>query len=236
MTNGTESQPIEQSSWWEDPIDVLFSPVELFRRRREAPLGPPLAMLLGAAILAYFLMMPVMDEVMRASMAENPEAAAAMEQFGAVFRIIGAIFAPIGMFVIIAWIALLLWGFSRLFDLPATYSRTLLIATYAAWVMLVAQILGSLLIMLIGGDNTTDLQSSLSFGVLRFTGTEGIPATLVPLLGRIDLFGIWQAILWGVGLSVFYGAARARAAGIAIIVLVLSALPEIVMAVVRPGP
>jgi hypothetical protein len=228
--------PIEQASWWEDPIDVLFSPVALFERRRHAPLGPPIAMLLGAAVLAYFLMMPVTTVVMQASMAENPEAAAAMQEFGTVFRVVGAIFAPIGTFVILAWVALLIWAFSRLFDLPATYGRALLIATYAAWIGLIGQILASVLIMITGTDGVTDLQSALSFGVLRFTGTEGIPDALVPLLGRIDLIAIWQATLWGIGLAVIYGAARMRAAGIAFAVLVLSALPEIIVAVLRPGP
>lgn len=231
----TVAEPAEQASWWEDPIDVLFSPVALFRRRRNARLLVPLLMLLGAGILVYFLMLPVTDIVMRQSMAENPEAAAAMERFGLVFRIVGAIFAPVGLFIVLAWAALLLWGFGRLADLPTSFGRTLLIATYAGWVYIIAQILGAIIIIVLGGDAVTDLFSSLSFGVLRFTGTEGIPPTLVPLLGRLDVFVIWQAVLWGIGLSVFYGASRARAAAVAAGVWVLAALPEILMATLRPG-
>lgn len=235
MPTESEAQ-VEPASWWEDPIDILLSPIALFRRRREAPLGPPLAMLLGAAMLAYVLMIPVTDLVVQATMAENPEAAAAMERFGTLFRVIGAVFAPIGMFFVLAWAALLLLAFGRLFDLPTTFGRTLLIATYAGWLLLIAQILGGLIIMLQGGEAAGDLLSALSFGVLRVTGTEGIPRPILPLLGRLDVFAIWQAVLWGIGISVFYAASRGRAAVIAATTWVCAALPEILMAALRPGP
>lgn len=232
----TVAETTEQASWWEDPIDVLFSPVELFRRRRHARLLVPLLMLLGAGVLVYIIMMPATDVIMRQGMAENPEAAAAMQQYGTVFRVVGAIFAPVGLFLVLAWAALLLWGFGRLADMPTTFSRTLLIAVYSAWVYIIAQILASILIMVIGSESVTDIYSALSFGLLRFIGTEGMPPTLVPLLGRLDVFVIWQAVLWAVGLSVFYNASRVRAAAVAIAVWVLAALPEILMATVRPAP
>lgn len=238
QVNAPETAPSSTASWWEDPVDVFFSPTELFERRRNAPIMPPLLMLLAASVIIYFIMMPVNEAVMRAAMADaaNPEAAAAMERFGSMFRIIGAIFVPVGVSVGLAWNALLLFGFGRLFDLPTTYGRAFLIAIYAGWIFVLAQLIGGLLYLLTAGDNVTDVIAALSFGLLRFTGTEDMAPALVPLLGRLDVFVIWGAVLLAIGLKVFYGASRLQAAGTAVAVWVLGALPQVIMAALRPTP
>src|SRR5690606_19555813 len=167
---------------------------------------------------------------MEAQMAANPEAAQAMQQYGTIFRAVGAIFAPIGMMLVLAWVGLLIWAFGRLFDVRIIYSRALLIAVLAAWVAIIGQILGGVVLMITGGAPGADLMSAISFGVLRFTGSEGIPRTLVPLLARIDLFALWQAALWAIGISTIYRVPRSRGFLIAGCVLVLSALPEVLLA------
>ena len=235
-TSTEESVATQSSSWWEDPIDVIFSPTELFERRRHASIKPPFLMLLAASIVVYFIMMPVNEIVMRAAMAEDPNAAAAMEQFGTMFRIIGAIFVPLGVSVGLAWAALLLFGFGRLFDIATTFKHAFLIAIYAGWIYVLAQLVGGVVLLVLGGDNVTDVMAALSFGVLRFTGTEDIAPALVPLLGRLDLFVIWAAVIWAIGLRVVHGASRGQAIGTAAAAWVLSALPQIVMSALRPTP
>lgn len=236
MTNEEEVKAAEPASWWEDPIDAVISPVELFDRRRTASLGMPIFMIVLGALLVYIVLLPVTGMVMEAQMAANPEAAQAMQQYGPIFQAIGAIFAPIGMMLVLLWIGLLIWAFGRLFDVRFIYSRALLIAVLAAWVAIIGQILGGVLLMITGGDPGADLMSAISFGVLRFTGTEGIPRTLVPLLGRLDLFAFWQAALWAIGISTIYRVPRSRGFLIAGCVLVLSALPEVLLALLpQPG-
>lgn len=230
MTNEDDVKTAEPASWWEDPIDAVISPVELFDRRRTASLGMPITMIVLGSILAYIALLPVTSMVMEAQMASNPEAAQAMQQYGTIFRIVGAIFAPVGMLLILAWTGLLLWGFGRLFDIRIIYSRALLIAVLAAWVAIIGQILGGVLLMITGADPGADLMSAISFGILRFIGSEGIPRTLVPLLARIDLFALWQAALWAIGLSTIYRVPRSRGFLVAGCVLVLSALPEVLLA------
>lgn len=230
MTNEDDVKTAEPASWWEDPIDAVISPVELFDRRRTASLGMPITMIVLGSILAYIALLPVTSMVMEAQMASNPEAAQAMQQYGMIFRIVGAIFAPVGMLLILAWTGLLLWGFGRLFDIRIIYSRALLIAVLAAWVAIIGQILGGVLLMITGADPGADLMSAISFGILRFIGSEGIPRTLVPLLARIDLFALWQAALWAIGLSTIYRVPRSRGFLVAGCVLVLSALPEVLLA------
>ncbi len=236
MTSEQEVKAAEPASWWEDPIDAVISPVELFDRRRTASLGIPITMIVLGSILAYIVLLPVTGMVMDAQAAANPQAAQAMQQYGTIFRIVGAVFAPIGMLLILAWTALLLWAFGRLFDVRIIYSRALLIAVLAAWVAIIGQILGGIILMLTGADPGADLMSAISFGVLRFTGSEGIPRTLVPLLARVDLFALWQAALWAIGISTIYRVPRSRGVLIAICVLVLSALPEVLLALLpQPG-
>jgi len=230
MTNEDDVKTAEPASWWEDPIDAVISPVELFDRRRTASLGMPITMIVLGSILAYIALLPVTSMVMEAQMASNPEAAQAMQQYGTIFRIVGAIFAPVGMLLILAWTGLLLWGFGRLFDIRIIYSRALLIAVLAAWVAIIGQFLGGVLLMITGADPGADLMSAISFGILRFIGSEGIPRTLVPLLARIDLFALWQAALWAIGLSTIYRVPRSRGFLVAGCVLVLSALPEVLLA------
>ena len=236
MTNQEEVKATDAASWWEDPIDAVISPVALFDRRRTAALGIPILMIVFGAILAYVVLLPVTSMVMEAQAASNPQAAQAMQQYGTVFRLVGAVFAPIGMLLILAWIGLLLWGFGRLFDVRIIYSRALLIAVLAAWVSVIGQILGGVVLMLTGADPGADMMSAISFGVLRFTGSEGIPRTLVPLLGRLDVFALWQAALWAIGISTIYRVPRSRGFLIAACVLVLSALPEVLLALLpQPG-
>jgi hypothetical protein len=235
-TQAAEPTQQSSSSWWEDPIDVIFSPTELFERRRDARIGPPLLLLLAASVVVYLIMMPVNEIVMRAATAQDPNAAAAMERFGTAFRLVGAIFMPIGVAIGLAWSALLLFGFGRLFDIPTSFKRAFLIATYAGWIFLLAQLAGGLLLLILGGDDVTDLMAAVSFGVLRFTGSEDMAPTLVPLVGRLEVFVIWGAVIWAIGLRVVHGASRGQAIGTAAAVWVLSALPQIVMAALRPTP
>jgi hypothetical protein len=71
--------------------------------------------------------------------------------------------------------------------------------------------------------------------VLRFTGDDGIARALVPLLRRLDIFAIWQAVLWAVGLRVIYHTTRLQAAIIAAVAWLLFAVPGLIMAAAGIG-
>lgn len=219
--------------WWEDPIDVVFSPFELFDRRRHARLLPPLLILVAASLLLYLLMIPATDAIMRAAVADNPEAAAAIDQYGMLFRFMGALFVPVGVLVGLVWTAFLLWGFGRLFDIGAKFDRAMLVATYAGWILVLAQLVAGLLLLAMGGDVATDLTGPLSFGVLRFVNVEELAPAMIPLLGRLDIFAVWQAVVWGIGLYVMFRASRVQAAGTAAAAWLLAALPQVLWAMFR---
>jgi hypothetical protein len=215
-----------QTGRWEDYIDVIFSPAELFRRRAGDRVAPPLITLLVLAVLFYFIMLPANGMAMRAATTANPDAAGAIERFGMLFQVLGSILIPITYLFVIAVAALLLLGVGRMADVPTTLSRTMLVATYAAFIYLVAQLAGGVSI-LIHGESGLDVIRHTSFGVLRFVGDADMNPVTMALLRRLDVFAIWQAVLWGIGVAIVFGASRAQAAATAGVTWLLAALPGI---------
>jgi hypothetical protein len=234
MSDSAVATESRQVSRWEDYVDVFFSPAELFRRRADDRVAPPLITLLVLAVVVYALMSPANAIAMRAAIADNPEAAAGMSQMGSIFLVIGGILVPITFLAVIAASAALLWAAARLVDVRAAFSRTMLIATYAAFVYLLSQLAGGVA-TLIHGEAGFDLLRHTSFGPLRFTG-DGMNPVVMALLRRLDVFAIWQAVLWGVGVAVVFRASRFQAAATAAAAWILFAIPNIVAAALGFGP
>lgn len=230
----TQAEPApESASRWEDYIDVFFSPFELFRRRANDRVAPPLLTLIALGIVFYLVMIPANRIVVAASV--PPEARAQMGE--GMLRIMtygGVIGVPIMYALMTAIAAALLWLGGRVADIRTDFSRTMLIATYAAFVLLLSQILGSVLVI-VGGEAGFDMARSMSFGPLRFMGSADMNRMLMALLQRLDIFAIWQAALWAIGLSVIYRVSMGKAAAIAAVVWLLFAVPGVVMAALGIG-
>jgi hypothetical protein len=146
----------------------------------------------------------------------------------------GVIGVPIMYALMTAIAAALLWLGGRVADIRTDFSRTMLIATYVAFVLLLSQILGSVLVI-VGGEASFDMARSMSFGPLRFIGSADMDRMLMAVLQRLDIFAIWQAALWAIGLSVIYRISMGKAAAIAAVVWLLFAVPGIVMAALGIG-
>lgn len=226
ITQAAPPEP-QRTSRWEDYIDVFISPSELFARRAYDRVLPPLLTLLGLAVLFYFVLMPANAMLMRASIADNTDALEAMSRFGLVMQLLGGIMVPITYLVIIVFGAALLWLVGRFVDIRTDFSRTMLIATYAAFVYLIAQVAGGVAVLL-HGEVGLDMIRHMSFGPLRFVGSADMNRVVMALLRRFDIFAIWQAVLWMIGMQVIYSIGRARAAGVAAAVWLLYALPGVI--------
>lgn len=229
-----QTEPEQQNaSRWEDYIDVFFSPFELFRRRAHDRVAPPLLTLLALGIVFYLLMIPANRIVVRGSI--PPEQQAQMpEGMVNMMTYLGVIGVPIMYAVMTAIAAGLLWIGGRIADIRTDFSRTMLIATYAAFVLLLSQILASVLVM-VGGEAAFDPIRSMSFGVLRFIGDAGMNRSAAALLRLLDVFAIWQAVLWAIGLSVIYRVSMARAAAVAAVVWLLFAVPGLILGALGIG-
>ena len=194
---------------------------------------PPALTLAGASIAVALLLIPITANAFRSGSAGNPQAAEFMEQYGTIFAIIGAVFSPIFIFLLVLWAAVLMWGFSRLLSIDITFRQTFLIGVYAGFVLLIAQLVSGLLAMLGGPD--FDLMTDGSIGIVRFLDTETVSPVLVALLRLIDVFAIWQLILWTIGIAVIGRVSYGKAAVAATLAWVLSALPGVVLAALGVG-
>jgi hypothetical protein len=224
----------ETASRWEDYIDVYISPAELFRRRAADGLRHPLVTLLLLATVFYFVLLPANSMIMRASMAENPEAAAAMESWTRLIQVIGGITVPITYLVIIGFAAAVLWLVGRVAELRTDYSRTMLITTYAAFVLLLGQVAGSLAVML-HGEAGLDIARHMSFGPARFLAGDDTSRVSLALMRRFELFTLWQAALWAIGIAVIYRTSRVKAAVVAAVAWLLIGIPSVLMALLNIG-
>jgi hypothetical protein len=229
-----EAEQAERTSRWEDYIDVFVSPAELYRRRAQDRVGPPLVTLLLLGVFFYFVMLPANRIIMQASIVANPEAAQALERMGTLLQILGSIFVPVTYLFVIASAAAVLLIVGRVLEIPTEFSRTMLVATYAAFTYLLAQVAGGVAVLL-HGDTALDLIRHVSFGPLRFVGHPEMNPVISAVLRRFELFTLWQTVLWGVGLAVIYRVSRIQAAATAGITWLLLALPAIVMAAIGFG-
>jgi hypothetical protein len=224
----------EPASRWEDYIDVFASPAELFRRRADDRLAPPLVTLLLLAVVFYFIMLPANSMMMRASVGDNPDAAAVMERFGTLFQILGSIFVPLTYLFMLGVAAALLLVIGRIAGIRTEFSRMMLIVTYAGFVYLLAQLAGGVAVML-QGEGGLDVVRHMSFGPLRFIGSTDMDPVATALLRRFELFTIWQTVLWGIGIAVIYRVDRARAFAAAFAAWALLALPAVLMGALGIG-
>ncbi|HEX6307362.1 MAG TPA: YIP1 family protein [Longimicrobiales bacterium] len=230
-----QAEPVDRSaSRWEDYIDVFFSPFELFRRRAQDRVGPPLLTLLGLAMLFYLVLLPANTMVVRSSIPaeQQPQITDNMLR---IMTYAGVLTIPVYFAVSVAAAAFLLWLGGRVADLRTDFSRTMLIATYAAFVLLLLQVLGGVLV-LIRGDVGLDVVRHLSFGPLRFVGSRDMDPLLMAVLRRFDLFYLWQAALWAIGLKVIYRTSLIRAGLIAAAAWLLFIIPGLISAAFNFGP
>jgi hypothetical protein len=206
---------------------VFFSPTDLFRRRGNDTIAAPLITLLILATAFYYILLPAQGIVMRAAMANmDPEKAAQMpEGMTGIMSLMGGIAVPFKYAITIFITAFLLWGIARLVDAKPAYRQMVIVATYAGFIALLGQIASSLMVMM-QGDEGFNLMK-MTFSPLRFMDPEKTPGALMGLLGRIDIFKIWEAVIWMIGFQVVTGVTRSKAALVAGATWLLWGLPGI---------
>ena len=217
--------PVTQKARWEDCIDVFFAPRELFERRRHDKFGTPFIILLVLATAFYFILLPAQSMIIRAAM--PPEALAKMGKMAGMMSIFGGITTPIMYAIMIAITALILWLLGKFVDGETTFPEMMLVATYAGYVFLLGSIASLIAVMIHGeaGLTSATLMKHMSFGVMRFVDASTLPKPVVALLARIDIFKIWQAVIWMIGFQVVTGATRSKAAIVAAGTWFLFAIP-----------
>lgn len=235
-----EASVEKKASRWEDYIDVFFSPAELYARRANASIGPAFWTLLLLSVIVYYAFLPANEVVVRAGMAAAREQVAerggdpaSLDGMVNIMKYAGGLITAATYVISIALAAAFLWIVAKLVEVKATYRQAFLVATYAGFIYLLAQIAGSVMAMIIG-EGLNPIRD-LSFGLQRFFDPEALPKVVPALLRRTEIFFIWQAVVWAVGVRVVMGATKAQAAITAAGAWLLFALPGVISAALGFG-
>ena len=225
----------EKSARWEDFVDVYLSPAELYARRRDESWTVPFLLFCAVSIVLYYAFLPIGGLVWEAAMAENapPNADADQIRQSAQFmKYLGGVFVPIGYGFMIAIMALGLKLASAVLEPGARWRQAFTIATYAAYVGLIQQVLTTVSVYLKSRSSAVSMADT-SFGLMRFM--PDADPVVKAMIGRIDLFALWSLALCAIGLVVIVGMSRGKAIAAAAIAWLLVALPGVVGALLQGG-
>lgn len=221
-----ESPPEQQASIWEDFIDIFYAPGDVFERRRDGRFALALVILAVLMTLLFFASQSVLTEPMQAEFAramEGQEVSAeqmeAMQRMSGIIGTVGFLFTiPIGVLVTGA----VLWLVGKIFGATATFAAAAMVATYAQAPKILQQVAAIIQGMVL--EPVTSLYH-LTLSPARFMDPEATSDTMMALLGRLDVFVLWSAVLLGIGLHVVGRLPKSQAYAAAAIVWVLGSVP-----------
>ena len=222
-----------------DLVEIYYAPAAVYRRRADgAEFGLPIAVLAIAMTALYYATLPAMQPVMDAEWARMapailkklPPAQATPERLQAM-QAIGAKWAGIGVFFGAGLVGplvtgLLLWLVARIVGVTITVGRATMIAVFAFFPLIVEQLVnaGQALVLPEGAITS---RYSLSLGPARFLDPGSTSPVTMAVIGHIDLFTIWMALLLAIGLRVVARASTAQAATAGIAVWIIGLLPTL---------
>ena len=222
----------------EDFIDVFVSPAELFRRRADAKFGLALLVLVAATALLYFATKGAMQPLYEAEFARNmpsgnltPEQQQAAQRMAGVFGAIGVIvITPIAVFIL--GLVILLVGRAMGGGAPLFFAPGANIATFSAFPRLLGFVAGGIQALVMDEAGLTSM-SKVSLGLARFFDPETTGAAMMAFGMRVELFTIWATVLIAVGLREIGRIPGGQAAGAALVIWLLGAIPTVVPALMR---
>jgi len=206
----------ERVAIWEDFVDIFHNPSAVFARREHGSVFVPMIIITVAVTLLYLANRGVLDpliaaEARRAMPGGNAEVPAdmqaTMDQLGGIFGVIGVlVFTPIG----IALTSLLVWIVGRIVGSTQTFHAAMIVATYSYIPMIVGAVVVSAHALFMDPAQLRGI-----YDVMLSAGRLVDPATASPfvraVLGRVDVFIIWQTVLLAIGLAVTGRISRDRA-------------------------
>jgi len=216
-----------------DAVEIYYAPSDVYDRRRNGQFGIPLLIFVAAVTILYFitqgLMQPVMDaewrmasaSMMRKNPQLTPEMLERMRGFQK-FAVVGIFFyAVIGPLLA----GCVVWIVEKFAGVRQALKGAITVAVFALYPLLVEQLVNAAQMLVLSEDSIVS-RYSLSLGPARFLGADAAPLTRA-LVGHVDVFTIWTAILIAIGVRVTAGASRGQAAAIAAVTWILGAIPSL---------
>ena len=214
-------QEVKQMSFLQKVIGVIVSPKKAMEAiaQKSDILYPILAMLLTTPIL-YLIRYPLFEQMVKTKLENTPQAAQMTPSMISLSTKIGLITAPIR--VIIMWIVItfIFWGILRIFKGEGKFKQYLSVTGYAYTIVIISMIVtliasyftGSLILDTSLASITNlfapDLKGSFLYGIIR----------------GINLFGIWQFIVYAIGLKVVSKLSSAKVYSVVSVVYIVMIL------------
>ena len=218
-------------------INVFTAPAEAFQGIDALPSKTSLWLipfLLGIVVFLLVMMVITTDEVLKGqlmdvqirgieqriesgsmSQQQGDQAIQAMENMGSMFMIIGSIAGVVFLAASYFVAALALWLTGKFaFKSPAGYSAYLGAYGLSCWIGLLGAIVTTLLMVGLGS-------MTASAGAALLIPDFDPLNTTHRMLGRIELFGIWQAVVVGLGLSTISGKSAGTGIGAAFVLWII---------------
>ena len=225
--------PPEKASVVEDFIDIFYAPSTVFARREKSGFGVQLIVVMILTALFVFASRAVFSQIFDAefargtakAMANNPQLTQEMmDKAKPIQEKIGSIVLYVITPIIIFVTALLVWVTAKILSIKLTYTQAATITTLAWIPRLVGALLGALQVLLMDTSNVTS-PYALGFSPARFLNPETTNGKLLGLMGSLDVFAIWYAVLIGIGIAVVGKVPRSRGYLATAIVFVVTTIP-----------
>jgi Yip1 domain len=244
--NASSPQPSPapaKASVWEDFMDIIYSPAQVFRRRENGNFWIPMlvvTLLLTVLAFANFnIRLPMIDAQVAKQMAQaaktnpnvTPAQIAAGKAVAHFFARYGAIvLVPIGITVL----AFVLWVLAKLFGARVSWASAMVIASFSFVPRVIAEIGVSIQGLLIDPSKLTTLYST-QLGPARFLD----PSTMSPLTGallsQVEVFVLWSLVLVVIGVEVIGKLPRAKAIAFGVVFWIVTMLPALFAALRAPA-
>lgn len=236
MTESTASSATgasKQPSFWEDLLDIYFSPADVFRRQQNKSVWPPMLFVaIAIGVVFYFTfntLEPIFEAEFARSMAQRaptsgPQPTA--EQLATGRNMMLGVtrygLAPI-MLVTMFVLGVLSWLLGKMFGSKQTFHAALVVAAWAYMPRVVGTVVNGIQGLLLD-PSTLKSALSLSIGPARFFDPDTTNPLLYQLLGRFDLFTIWVTVLLAIGLYVTGKVSKGNAVGFGVLIWLVGGL------------
>lgn len=236
MTESTiASTPPKQPSFWEDLLDIYFSPADVFRRWQFKSVWPPMLFVAISVGVIFFVTFNTLEPIFDAEFTRGAAQQAAKsggptptpEQMERVRGIATAttrygisIITLVTMFVLgsVSWVV------GKVVGSKQTYHAALVVAAWAYMPRVLGGVLGGVQ-GLIMDPSKLNSQLALSIGPARFFDVETTNPLLYQVLGRFDLITIWVTILLAVGLYVTGKVSKTNAVVFGVLIWIVGSIP-----------
>lgn len=235
MTEPNTPPAEKPASFIEDLIDIYLQPADVFRRRENASIWPPL--LTVTLLLAVFsfananVLQPIYDAEFSRQMAivvkqNGPASAGAMEKARGFTEMATRFGAIIGVPIFVFILAAVTWLVGKLFGSKQTFHAALIVSAYAFFPRVLESVTNGIQGLLMDPASLTSL-SRIQFSVARFMEPESTNAVVFALMTRLDLFTLWVTVLLAVGMCITGRISRGQAVAFGVTMWVLGSLPAL---------